>query len=224
MTLRGPDYAIRADADGSGRRSWLGGRARAAGVAAARPAGAGSAATSPTSTTASPRSASSGSAGTLWSTRCPPWPCVALPWRLAQVLGVDGGVRRAADGRRRPSPTSRSRCCSPAARRGLLPVLVWLAGRAAARQPPPTPASTCCRGCSAAPPCCCAARHPRTRAPAVVAVATAVKLWPAAACIPPLLAVAAPRRAATAVRGRDRARARRRQRWCWPAGAGCCPR
>ena len=82
------------------------------------------------------------------------------------------------------------------ARRGLLPVLVWLLGV-------PLLGSTAYARFDLLPGVLCGAavllvaRHPRTAA-AVVAVATGVKLWPALV-IPPLLAVARPRRAATAV-------------------------
>ena len=145
---------------------------------------------------------------------------LALPWLLAKVVAVAGAygvLLMVAAGLTDLAFT----LMLARARRGLLPVLVWLLGV-------PLLGSTAYARFDLLPGVLCGAavllagaRHPRTAA-AVVAVATGVKLWPALV-IPPLLAVrdpaAQPQRSWSAPGWPSPAPAR-----SWRAGDGCCRR
>lgn len=133
--------------------------------------------------------------GTLVEYPLPAVAVLGLPWVLAQAVGVDGAygaLLMVAAGLTDLAFT----LLLARARRGLLPVLTWLLAV-------PLLGSTAYARFDLLPGVLCGtavllvARHPRTAA-AVVAVATGVKLWPALV-IPSVLAVARPRRAATAV-------------------------
>lgn len=136
-----------------------------------------------------------GLSGTLVEYPPPAVAVLALPWVLAKAVSVAGAygvLLMVAAGLTDLAFT----LMLARARRGLLPVLVWLVGV-------PLLGSTAYARFDLLPGVLCGAavlvvaRHPRTAA-AIVAVAAGVKLWPALV-IPPLLAVARPRRAATAV-------------------------
>lgn len=136
-----------------------------------------------------------GLSGTLVEYPLPAVAVVALPWGLAQLVGVDGAyavLLMAA------AALTDLAFTVLLARRGpeLLPVLVWLLGV-------PLLGTTAYARFDLLPGVLCGAavlllaRHPRT-ASFCVAVAAGVKLWPVL-LVPTLLAVARPRRAAAAV-------------------------
>jgi hypothetical protein len=136
-----------------------------------------------------------GFAGTLVEYPLPAVGVLAVPWALAQLVGIDGayGVLMMTAA----ALTDLAFLVLLARTRGgPLPVLVWLLAV-------PLLGVTAYARFDLLPGVLCGAavllvaRHPRT-ASACVAVATGVKLWPAL-LVPSLLAVARPRRGATVV-------------------------